>query len=180
MPENELFEPLEDRLAAEAQQLSAGWSSRPCVAGLLAEFVRRRRRRAVARALFATAAVLVLGFMVAHRNHRAELGRPQAADESRGIRVASAVAALPTHEPATGNSSEDVPAGTANAPPGSFVAIAILIPQTGDDGQQRLVPAWYVPGQLEEIDPNDLSPAERSAVSQLLGPDYETSQDQTI
>ena len=74
----------------------------------------------------------------------------------------------------------DIPAATAETEPDSFVAIGILIPQAGDDGELQLVPAWYVPEQIEEIDIHNLTPAERIAVLQLLGPDYEFSGDVTI
>lgn len=179
MTENESIEPLEERLAAEAQRMSAGLCSPPPVAGLRVEFVRRRRRRAVVRSLFATAAVVAIGFLAAGWNHRPDRDGRHAGDRSRSAGDSPVTAALPPVRTADDTPADDS-AASAGAERGAFVAIAILIPQAGDDGEQKLVPAWYVPGQLEEIDPRDLSPAERSAVSQLLGPDYEISDDQTI
>ncbi len=179
MTENESFEPLEDRLAAEAQRMSAGLCSPAPVAELRAEFVRRRRRRAVTRSLFAVAAVVTVGFLAAGWNRRIDRDISRAGKEPRSGTPSPERAASPPGRPADEILAEGR-AATAAAEQDPFVAIAILIPQTGDDGQQKFLPAWYVPGQLEEIDPRDLSPAERSAVSQLLGPDYEISDDQTI
>jgi hypothetical protein len=74
----------------------------------------------------------------------------------------------------------DMPLATAETNRASFAAIAILIPQIGTDGEPELVPAWYVPGEIQEFDALSLSPAERRAISELLGPDYDSGLNEII
>lgn len=175
MHDPESFDPLEERLADEARRMLVdSRSARTC---LLAEFVRRRRQRKLAHALCTTAAVLVVGCIAAGWIRRPEhdVVRIEPGEAGRSFVEAD----VPMVEP-RGGTAADVPETISDAAGVPFVAIAILIPQTAENGEPTLVPAWYVPGQDDEIDSRNLSPAERSAMLQLLGPDYDSSTDETI
>jgi hypothetical protein len=153
-------------------------SQPPPVAALRAELARRRRQRFVACFVCAAAAMVVAAFFLTDRNLR-----PQ-------FRIVPLVAGTgsgnssPVVDPRGGSSmpdrDADMPIAAAEGNRAPFAAIAVLIPQTGADGAQELVPAWYVPGEVQEIDALSLSPAERRAVSELLGPDYDFGPDEII
>ncbi|HEY3966681.1 MAG TPA: hypothetical protein VGM05_19115 [Planctomycetaceae bacterium] len=175
--QHETCSPLEERLADEAQRMLAGAPQRPPVARLRAEFVSRRRQRMLAQALCATAAMIAVGLTVTNLKPRPARDIAQVVTNGGGDPTPEAEARQGIPSDTLGQDISRMTAKPDSVPGG---AIAILIPQTGSDGEQNFVSAWFVPGQVEEIDARNLSPAERSAVSQLLGPDYELSPDETI
>ncbi|MBI3861025.1 MAG: hypothetical protein HY290_03935 [Planctomycetia bacterium] len=178
MNDEESFEPLEERLADEAQRLLADSPRSLPLAGLRVELARRSRRRMVTRALCATATVVAAGLFLMFWKPGPG-GNSEHADSNKGSSKSTGPSIAQTdspHEPL----ESDLPETIAETGAPAFMAIAILMSRPGDNGEPEVVPGWYVPGRVEEIDAQDLSPAERSAVSQLLELDFEISDDDTI
>jgi hypothetical protein len=176
MYDNEFHHRMKEELQRDAQRMLG--DSAPLIAVLRSEFARRRRQRALVRNSSAAAAVIAVGLIVTDLSlrQRIESVPPQTAADNRNmIPVADVQQEWSSAEIAAGLPEESTEPGRARV-----VAIAILIPQAADDGELQLVPAWYVPGQIEEIDVRDLTPAERSAVSQLLGPEFDSTADEII
>lgn len=168
---------LQRELQREADRLLG--DAPPPVAGLRAEFVRRRRQRNGVRAMSAAAVLIAVGFIVTVWKLRPGIdGGPSLMIGADSGNSRPPAATQQGKSPAELDAED--PGAIAETALSPFMAIAILIPQPGPDGEPELVPAWYVPGQIEVIDARSLSPAERSAVSQLLGPDYEFSEEETI
>jgi hypothetical protein len=175
MHDEDLLGPLEERLADEARRMLDD-SARAPMTSLRAELIRQGRRRTLAKTAGAVAAVIAVAIIATSSNRR------PAAERGRAPTVAG-----DTTQPAANNRQGDVPlhpeiappiAAESGMPPG--MAIALLIPATDDSGEPEFVPGWYVPEQVEVLSADDLSPAQRSAVSRLLGFEPENSDNEAI
>ena len=176
MPDDELFNSLEERLRDEARGLIADPPTAPLVADLRNTFVRRRRRRRIVQTLGAAAAVLVglagVSWNFGHRGESKTLPMAAAGAEGR-----------PLHPEPINRPRDPVVlrvARDSQAPRPGMLAIGVLIARPGADGKTELVPGVYVPEQVEPIETRDWSPEERLAVSRLLGPDANLSKHKTI
>jgi hypothetical protein len=56
----------------------------------------------------------------------------------------------------------------------------ILVEWPGENGQPRYEAVWYIPGESGDVDWDELSPGEKGAISQLLGPEYEDVVEEVI
>jgi hypothetical protein len=177
MPDDELFNSLEERLRNEARGLLGEAPPTPLIADLRDTFVRRRRRRRVVQALGVASAAVLVGLagvrsLSWHGSESETLPLAAAGAEGRALRRE------PNNRP-----SDPVVLRVARdspAPRPGTLAIGVLIARPGADGKTELVPGVYVPEQTEPIDSRDWSPAERLAVSRLLGPDANLSKHKTI
>jgi len=176
MPDDELFNTLEERLRDEARGLIADPPTAPLVADLRNTFVRRRRRRRIVQTLGAAAAVLLgLAGVRLISWHGSE-------SETLPVAAAGAEGWALRREPNNRPSDPVVlhVARDSQAPRPGMLAIGVLIARPGADGKTELVPGVYVPEQVEPIESRDWSPEERLAVSRLLGPDANLSKHETI
>jgi hypothetical protein len=177
MADHDLYRPLEERLADEARQVLND-SPRPAMAALQVELRRRRRRQSLAATACAAAAltaVVVVAISVFRRPAADDVRFPTIARDTRQPVAASTEGNAPRDDDPSSSRERAV----AEDPP-SVMAIAILIPTAGGSGDPEFIPGWYIPEQVEALDTADLSPAERSAVSRLLGLEPEFSDDETI
>ena len=176
MPDDDLFNSLEERLRNEARALLAGPPTAPLVADLRIAVLRRRRRRRIVQTLGVTAAVLFgLAGTRWHFWHRSE---------SKTLPIAAAGAEGRALRPEPNNRPSDpvvlhVARDSPTPRPGTL-AIGVLIARPRPDGKTELVPGIYLPEQTEPIDSREWSPAERLAFSRLLGPDANLSKHKTI
>jgi hypothetical protein len=177
MHNDEHYELLEERLAEEARRMLDDSSGAP-LTGLRAELMRRRQRRVLFRAVSAATAIVIVAVLVASSK------RQPAADADRAPIVfgnlqdsdaAGSGDSLSHNGVGPELSTSDFESG-----PPAYLAIAILIPGEDDRGEPKFLPGWYVPEQVEVLGASDLSPAERSAVSRLLGLEPEMIDDETI
>ena len=170
-----LYGPLEERLADEARRML---EDSPCSPATNLRADLRRRRRIIVAALSSATAIVVMALVAT------SLKRPPAGGAGRAPTVAGdsrnpAAASSKSSAPRDVNGS-NVTAGRFESGPPSFLAIAILLPAAGDQAEPEFVPGWYVPEQVEVLGASDLSPAEHSAVSRLLGLEPEVTDDETI
>jgi hypothetical protein len=174
MPDDELFNSLEERLRDDARGLLGETPPTPLVADLRGTFVRRRRRRRVVQTL-GGAAVVLLG-----------LAGLRWLAPQRG----AAINGPTTHveEPTKGTPNSGEPhspvvvraTGDARALRPGALAIGVWVARPRPDGKTELVPGLYVPEQAEPIDSQDWSQAERLAAARLLGPEANVSHPKTI
>jgi hypothetical protein len=176
MPDDDLFNSLEERLRDDARGLLGETPPTPLIAELRDTFVRRRRHRRVVQSLGA-ASVVVLGL--------AGL-RWLSPQGGSGRAISGHIAGVET--PAKQTPQADRPRGAVvlRAPrdartlrPGAL-AIGVWVARLRPDGKTELVPGLYVPEQAEPIDSQDWSQAERLAVSRLMGPQADISRHKTI
>jgi hypothetical protein len=176
MPDDELFNNLEERLRDDARGLLGETPPTPLIADLRDTFVRRRRRRRVVQTLGGAAVVLLglagLRWLAPQRGE----GRPINVPKAR-------VEELTKHTPQSGQPhSEVVVRATGDARtlrPGAL-AIGVWVARPRPDGKTELVPGLYVPEQAAPIDSQDWSLAERLAAARLLGPEANVSHPKTI
>jgi hypothetical protein len=177
MPDDELFNSLEERLRDDARELLGEAPPKSLIVEFHDTFKRRRRRRRIVQAFgVASAAVLVglAGVRWLHWQGHDDKTQP----------VAATHVDIPTkHTPQAGGPLGSIvlrPARNAQTPRPGALAIGVWVARPRPDGKTELVPGLYVPEQTTPIDSQDWSPAERLAVSRLLGPQANFSHHKTI
>lgn len=174
MTDNDLYGSLEERLSDEARRMLDD-SPCPPMPALQAKLLLHRRRRAVTTTACATAAVVVALVAINLKRTPQGDGVPGLAGAGDSKPFAVETPEVPLSRDSNAALLEDAGVETPLA-----VAIAILIPPEAEGLEPEFVRGWYVPERVEVLRAADLSPAERSAVSRLLGLDPEISDDETI
>jgi hypothetical protein len=176
MPDDELFNSLEERLRDDARGLLGETPPTPLIADLRDAFVRRRRRRRVVQTLGGAAVVLLglagLRWLSPQRGADRAINGPMARVEGQKKRT-----------PKSGEPHSEVvlrTTGDARTLRPGALAIGVWVARPRSDGKTELVPGLYVPEQAEPIDSQDWSQAERLAASRLLGPEANVSYHKTI
>ena len=175
MPDDDLFNSLEERLRDDARGLLGETPPTPLIADLLDTFVRRRRRRRVVQSLGVASLALLLG-VACVRWFPWQTGDDKPRPVAGVERPESP--SPPAFEPRPPIVVR-VSRGSPTLRPGS-VAIGVWVARPGAAGKTELVPGLYVPEQSEPLDSRDWSQAERLAVTRLLGPDAIPSRHKTI
>jgi hypothetical protein len=176
MPDDDLFNSVEERLRDEARGLLADAPTQTRVAELRNTFVRRRRRRRITQT-FGAASVVLLALA------GVRWLRPQGTEnKSMPIQTAGSVSrVIPRAEANRPNHAPGIPAARkVKTSEPEVVAIEVLVAQRLPNGKIELVRGLYVPEHTEPIDSQNLSQAERLAVSRLLGPEAGTSRHKTL
>jgi hypothetical protein len=177
MQDEESIRSLEQRLQEDAQKLLNDGPEKSLIANLHNKCVQRRRRRILVRAVSAASIVAVagvIGTIWLQRSRNIE----KMANESEGLHATNSIVLNETIPP-DGNLSEEFPSNFEMDDLRNG-AVPVLFSQMGQDGKPEFAMGWYIPEQVEEIEAVELSPAERDAISRLLGPEPEQSQDETI
>jgi hypothetical protein len=174
MPDDELFNSLEERLRDESRGLLGEAPPTPLITNLHHRFVRRRRRRVVQIVGVASAALLVGLAGVRWIRHRPSDGE---------LRPVAGVEKPTEHTPQAGGPRRAIvlrATREARALRPGALAIGVWVARPRPDGKTELVPGLYVPEQAEPLDSQSWSQAERLAVSRFLGPEANPSRHKTI
>ncbi len=177
MPDDELFNSLEERLRDDARELLGEAPPKPLIADFHDTFKRRRRRRRAVQTLGVASAAVLVGLAGVRWLHWQ--GHD---DETQPVAATRVEAPDKAHATSRWSARFDCPAPTRNAqtPRPGALAIGVWVARPRPDGKTELVPGLYVPEQATPIDSQDWSPAERLAVSRLLGPQANFSRHKTI